>query len=126
MFLAKLNEVLTSKKSFISDRLNIAGLLISAFVNLITWVIVAGKIKPGNTGILLHYNVVYGSDLVARSWFAYLVPAIAMVLLVLNAILASFFYKKEKLASYFLSIFSIAVQLIFLTASLVLAVANSQ
>lgn len=126
MFLAKLNEVLASKKSFLQDRLNIAGLLISGCINLINWIIISAKIKPSNAAILLHYNVIYGADLVAKSWYAYFVPALALALLLLNAVLASFFYKKEKLASNFLSIFSVAVQLIFLTASFVLVVANSQ
>src|SRR5258708_6586567 len=125
MFLAKLNEVLTSKKSFIQDRPNLTGLVVAAFLNAINWVILLGKIRPGNTNILLHYNVVYGADLIAKSLYAYWIPLLSLALLIINAILASIFYKKEKLAAYFLSLFSIIVQLIFLTASIVLISANA-
>lgn len=124
MFITKLNEVLSSKKSFVADPLNSVSLGICLLINIIHWVILYIKIKPGNRYILLHYNVVYGSDLVGKSTYIYLIPFVALILLLINALVASFFYKKEKLASYFLNIASVAIQLIFLAASLVLIIAN--
>src|SRR5579885_1378059 len=122
MFSAKLNEALTSKQSFFHDRLNAVGLLVSLLLNAINWVIILGKIKPSANNILLHYNVIYGSDLVAHSWYAYGIPLLALVLLVVNFILAQRVYQKEKLAAYFLSMATIAIQVIFIVASLVLII----
>ncbi|MEJ0021218.1 MAG: hypothetical protein WDN47_01410 [Candidatus Doudnabacteria bacterium] len=126
MFVAKLNEVLSSKKSFLADPLNYVSLGIAGLLNIIHWLILFSKIKPSKTQILLHYNVVLGPDLISKSQYIYWIPLLALILLLINASVASIFYKKEKLAAYFLNISSIAVQLIFLVASAVLIIANAQ
>jgi len=125
MFIEKLNEVLASKKSYISDKLNYSSLLIATSINIIHWLILYIKIKPTSNTILLHYNVVFGADLIGKSFYIYLIPAVALALLLINLYVASSFYKKEKLAGYFLNIGSIAVQLIFFVASIVLIFANA-
>lgn len=127
MFLAKLNEVLTSKntwKSFVSDRLIFFSLGVSALLNIIQWALIYIKIRPGNANILLHYNVIYGTDLVDKGIYAYLVPGIALAFLIINILAGYFIYQKEKLASYFLSMSNLSVQGIFLVAAIVLALAN--
>ena len=125
MFRTKLNEVLASKRSFISDRLNLAGFGLAALLNIIHWTVLYSKIKPTDENILLHYNVVYGSQLVSKSLYVYLIPLLALILLGINLAVASSFYEKEKLSSYFFSFASVAVQLIFLIGTLVLITANA-
>jgi hypothetical protein len=128
MFLAKLNEALASKntwKSFVSDRLNFFSLGISLLINIIQWAILFIKIRPGEQNILLHYNIIYGTDLVDKGFYAYFIPGLALIFLVMNVFAAYYFYKKEKLASYFLNIANIPVQLIFFGATLVLVFANT-
>src|SRR3989338_6835129 len=123
MFIAKLNEVLASKRSFIADPLNTVSIGITAALNIIHWLILYIKIKPGDANILLHYNVIYGRDLIGKSSYIYLIPATALLFLIVNILIAGKFYKSEKLAAYFLNFASIAVQLIFLAATLVLIIA---
>ncbi|MGE5392652.1 MAG: hypothetical protein ACM3NH_02815 [Candidatus Saccharibacteria bacterium] len=82
------------------------------------------KIRPGEVSLLLHYNVVYGPDLVDKGYYVYFIPAIALGALAVNSGLAVFFYSREKLAARFLSILSVVVQLIFIAASAALIVVN--
>jgi hypothetical protein len=127
MFLAKLNEVLASKnswKTFVSDRLIFFSLGVSALINIIQWVVIYIKIKPGSANILLHYNIIYGTDLVDKGVYAYLIPGIALAFLVINILAAYFIYQREKLASYFLSMANLPVQTIFFVATIVLIMAN--
>ncbi|MBI4363350.1 MAG: hypothetical protein HY545_00695 [Candidatus Doudnabacteria bacterium] len=124
MFLEQLNQLLASRKSFISDRLNVLGFGFSLLINIIHWLILLIKIKPGSENILLHYNVVYGPDFVERASFIYIIPLIALVFLIINLILSNFYYDKEKTASVFLTFATIAVQLVFLAASIILVIAN--
>lgn len=124
MFVTKLQEALSSRRTFIADRLNFVGLALSLLINIIHWLILYIKIKPTNTRILLHYNVLIGSDIVSAAKYIYLLPILALFFLILNTIVAAVFYKKEKLPSYFLNLSSIVVQIIFLIASMVLVVAN--
>ncbi len=128
MFLAKLNEVLASKnswKSFVSDRLNFFSLGVSLLINIIQWALIYIKIRPDDTNILLHYNIVYGTDLVDRGVYAYFIPGLALIFLLVNFAAAYYIYHREKLACYFLNMANIPVQLVFLTAALVLIYANN-
>jgi hypothetical protein len=124
MFLSKLNEGLASKQSFISDRLNQAGIGLALLINIIHWALLLIKIKPSGGNILLHYNVISGADFVDKSTYVYAIPGIALAILVLNVLLALYFYNREKLATYFTVFATIPVQLIFLAASIVLIVIN--
>src|SRR3989344_4026621 len=120
MFLEQLNQLLASRKSFFSDRLNVIAYGVSVFINIIHWLVLFIKIKPGSESILLHYNVVYGADLVEQARFIYLIPLAALVFLVINLILSNYYFDKEKTASVFLNFATIAVQMVFFTASIVL------
>ncbi|MBX4187541.1 MAG: hypothetical protein KW793_00175 [Candidatus Doudnabacteria bacterium] len=125
--MAKLNEVLSSKnswKSFVSDRLNFLSLGIALLINIIQWAAIYIKIQPRGLNILLHYNVVYGTDLVDKDIYAFIIPGLAFLFFLFNLLVAYYIYNKEKLASYFLNIANIPVQVIFLVASIVLILAN--
>jgi len=47
-----------------------------------------------------------------------------LILLIINLVIASAFYKKEKLAAYFLNIATIPVQLVFFAATIILIIIN--
>ena len=127
MFLAKLNQALASKntwKTFVSDRLIFFSLGTAFFLNIIQWALIYIKIRPDGTNILLHYNVIYGTDLVDKGVYAYVMPGIALAFFALNVLAAFFIYQREKLASYFLSMANLPVQIIFIVATIVLVMAN--
>lgn len=125
MFKDRLNEILSLRKPFFADRMNFISLGFAAVINLIHWSILYYNIKPGSSSILLHYNVVYGADLIEKSSYLYRIPLLALVLLVFNGILSNAYYKREKLASYFLNFGSLVVQIFFLIATIVIIVANA-
>ncbi|MBX4191490.1 MAG: hypothetical protein KW804_01675 [Candidatus Doudnabacteria bacterium] len=66
---------------------------------------------------MLHYNVVYGHDSIGNSIYLYWIPLLALILLLINSMAAVMFYKKEKLASHFISLATIAVQIVFIVAT---------
>ncbi|MBI2607709.1 MAG: hypothetical protein HYW51_02705 [Candidatus Doudnabacteria bacterium] len=122
----RINEAISSKKTYLSDRLSRLGLVSAAVLNIIHWLVLLINIQPSREKILLHFNVVYGADLVAASFFLYLIPAVALVFFAVNLFLGSRLYNKnEKLAAYFLSSFSVLVQVIFLIATIILININA-
>ena len=124
MFISKLNELSQEKKGFFSDPLNFASLGLSLIINIIHWAVLYIKLGNLKGTILLHYNVVYGPDLVGGARFAYLFPLIALVFLVVNILLAIFFFRRERLAAYFLNFANIPIQLILLAVSVIVIFAN--
>jgi hypothetical protein len=125
MFETKLDEVSIAKNTFLRDPLNYISLGVGLVINIIHWLVIYIKIGFDNSTLLLHYNVVYGSDFVERSFYLYLIPLTALLIYVFNFFLARFFNKKEKLASYFLNFSGIAIQLIFFVASIIILSINA-
>jgi hypothetical protein len=124
MFSAKLKSLEIRQKRFIFDPLIMYGFGSALLINIIHWALVYFKLGRTQGTILLHYNIIYGTDFVDHAAFAYLIPLTASVLLIINIILASYFYRKEKLAAYFLNFGNLPIQLIFLAASITLVLIN--
>ena len=125
MLTAKLNQVQTNRKTFIADPYNFVGLGIALLINIIHWLILYFKIKFSSGTILIHYNIIYGPDFVEKASFAYYIPLTAFLILVVNGLMSMYFYRKEKLASYFLNFANTAIQLIFFAASLIVIYINA-
>jgi hypothetical protein len=124
MILAKLNEVLSSKKSFISDRLIKISLSSALLINIIHWAILLFKIGRGQEIYVLHYNIITGADFVDKAKYLYLMPSTALAMILANILLCMYFFRREKLPAYFLSFSNIPIQLIFLTAMLAIISIN--
>jgi hypothetical protein len=124
MFSTKLRNLEIRQKHFIFDPLNAIGLGSALLINIIHWALLYFKLGHSSGTIILHYNLIYGPDFVDKVRYVYLIPLTAIGLLIANIVLGSFFYRKEKLASYFLSFASLAIQLIFLTASITIILVN--
>lgn len=124
MFSEKLAQFKSLQKSFLSDPMNFVSVGFGLLINIIHWVVLLIKIQPSSQNILLHYNVIYGPDFVEKSSYIYVIPATALILFILNLVLSNIFFRREKIAAYFLNFASIAVQIVFLVASLVLIFIN--
>ncbi len=74
--------------------------------------------------LLLRFSVIYGADFLGRGAYIYFIPAAALLLLFINIGLSMYLFNKEKLASYFTSVFGLVVQIMFLAASLILISIN--
>ena len=124
MFSEKLEQFKSIQKSFLSDRINFVSVGLGLLVNIIHWTLLLIKIKVSDQNILLHYNIIYGSDFVEKSSYIYVIPATALILFILNFVLSNIFFRREKMAAYFLNFATIAVQIVFFVASIVLITIN--
>ncbi|OGE79201.1 MAG: hypothetical protein A2751_04375 [Candidatus Doudnabacteria bacterium RIFCSPHIGHO2_01_FULL_46_14] len=107
------------------DRLIFVSFVISAILNIILWLMLAGKFGWSAEKIPLHFNVAYGIDYLGTARQVYEIPLTGLVLLAINTLLAVKLYSREKLFSYFLSFGSIVLQLILSAAALSLIVLNA-
>lgn len=100
-------------------------LMMSILSNLANWTVLALFIKPVDKTIILHYNVYFGVDSIGHWAQAYYLPAIGLVLLIINLILAGYFYlRKDRMASHILMITALMAQLSLLIASASLILIN--
>jgi len=101
------------KVIFIQDKVLIILLVLSFVLNLLLYLAIYWFIKPTVDPITLHYSVYFGIDLIDNWYKIYLMPVVGSFLFLVNGSLAWFFYRNQKLVSYFLigAIFLIEVLL---------------
>lgn len=105
-------------KTLLADKLSAILLIITLLINVLTWVasyflnnIIATDLA------VLHYNVVFGIDLVGDASQLYFTPFIALVILIVNILLAAFLKnKRDKLISAMLLSIALVVNIFCLAA----------
>jgi len=94
-------------------------------VNLTNWILLKIFIKPIDFPIILHYNVYFGVDMLGSWKQVYFLPALGLLLLIINLFLSFYFYKKkDRIASYILMIAALMIQLSLLVASASVIIIN--
>ena len=113
------------KNEYFKNKTNDWLLILSIFANIVNWGILAVFIRPTANKIILHYNVYFGVD-ATGSWKAvFILPAIGVVLLLVNFFLSLHFYRnKEKVAGYILLVAALMIQFSLLIASLSVIIIN--
>ena len=106
------------------DRLIFVSTLLAAIVNSILWLVISGKFGWSAEKIPLHFNVVYGIDLLGPAWQLYVLPLTGAVLLGINFLLSAVLYPREKLYAYFLTNASLFVQAVLLVALVLIFAIN--
>lgn len=80
------------------------------------------RVKPTQLPVPLHYNIYFGIDLVGEWWFLYMLPAIGVILLLLNALIASLIKEAHLLRIILYS--CVVISQIILLISLILLLQN--
>lgn len=97
----------------------------SLFLNVANWGLVAFFNRPVDFPIILHYNVYFGVDVIGAWWQVYFLPAIGLIILLINAILGFLFYnQKERMVAHLLMLASFIVQIIMTIAVSTLLMIN--
>jgi len=95
------------------------------FLDVASLAVLVFYIRPIDLPIVLHYNVYLGVDVIGDWWQVYFLPIIANLFLLVNTILAHFFYqKKERLAAYIFLLASFFVEAGVLIAIIALMMIN--
>lgn len=87
------------------------------FLNIANWLAIAFFIRPVDFPIVLHYNVYFGVDVIGAWWQVYSLPAIGLIILLVNSSLGYLFYKqKERIITHLLMLGTFIVQIIMTIA----------
>lgn len=90
----------------------------------IWWNLVA-NIRPEVGQIFLHYNIIFGVDLVGDWWQIFYLPAVGIFVLLLNYLLSAVFYSFDKFLARLLAIWTLFFHLFLLASIIFLVQLNS-
>ena len=86
------------------------------------WLLV--NIRPELGQVFLHYNVLFGVDLVGEWYQALYVPLIGLCIFIVNTILGWMLYTKDPFASYLLHAVALACEFLLLVAAILIVFLN--
>ena len=95
-------------------------LVFSLLINIFFWLALWYLTLSAEGSIPLHYNIYFGVDLLGSKNEIFKLPLIALLIFLINLALSLFFYKKEKIFSYFLVLAGFLIQIFLLTAGLLI------
>lgn len=106
------------EKEFFRSKIMLWLLALNVVSNIANWTAIAIFINRLDGDIILHYNVYFGVDAMGDWRQVFILPIIGIILFVLNAVLAAYFYsRKERIASYILLLASFMAQLSLIIAA---------
>ncbi len=111
-------------KLYIKNLPNIIMLPIALVLNITNWIWLLWEIRPQEEMIFLHYNVLFGVDLVGPWWKVLYLPIVGFVIILINIILGWFLFGKDKFPAHLLNFISVFCQIFLLMASSLLIFLN--
>ncbi|MFA6486030.1 MAG: hypothetical protein WCT40_01520 [Candidatus Magasanikbacteria bacterium] len=110
-----------SPKLFVRDLwIGIPLVVTVSCVAIVSWYVVA-HIHPTDAQIFLHYNAIFGIDLIGPWWQMYFLPIFATAIFLINFSVALWFYRADKFLARLLAVLA-AVWEIFLVVATILIV----
>ncbi len=95
-----------------------------ALLHAATWIWLLVNIHPQEEPIFLHYNTLFGVDLVGEWWHIVFIPITGLFLFLINSFLGWCLFAKDRLAAYVLVGVAVFCQLFLFIASCLLVFLN--
>lgn len=107
------------------DNLLVRGMLvIGCAANLGIWAAVALAIRPQDNPIFLHYNIYFGVDLIGPWYQMYALPAVGLVSLVINVLVARYLYRKNTILGLLVLGIAVYLELLLFLATILIVRQN--
>ncbi len=114
---AKFSKII--EHSFFKDRVILLSILVHLGLNLTNWAILFFGLKSfRGYPVPIHYTILGGVDLLGEWYKLLLLPLTGGLILIINAALGFFSYKREKLLSFLLVGVGLLCQVLLLVISL--------
>ena len=113
------------KKSYFQDNTVRGILILSALANLGLWIYLFANKISGPYPVILHYSLLSGVDYLGEYYKIFSIPLVGLILFLGNGIVGYWLYSREKLATYFLIIATLEIQIFLFIAGAALIRINS-
>ena len=101
MIFFKLIELITASPAK-RDRLFLINFILSLVVNIIMWGLLLASFWMAKEYIITQYNIYFGISSLDPWYHILLLPALGLLVIIINTLLSFYFYLKQQLLSRFL------------------------
>lgn len=103
-------------KLYLRDPWIFGPLTASFILQAAQWWYIAANVRSTADQIFLHYNIIFGIDLIGPWWKIFLPPAAGLAFLAINFFLSFFLYRFDRLLARLLPLFTVGVEAVLLAA----------
>jgi len=101
-------------KLYLRDWRNLIPLILSLSIQIFCWVYILFNIKPSVGRLFLHYNIVFGVNLLGEWWKILYFPIGGLVVILVNFVASFLLYKKDRFVSWLLSFWALMINIFLL------------
>ncbi|MBU0531137.1 MAG: hypothetical protein ABIG32_00220 [Candidatus Uhrbacteria bacterium] len=101
--------------------------LLSGLLVIATFVLPIWKLIPNLDGanfIPLHYNIYFGVDRFGPWYYIFMMPALGLLLLIINIIFEGIYVKREHILSIFFAVCTVAVEALLFGSMILIVLLN--
>lgn len=113
-----------SVKLYLRNSANIILIGLSLLVNIFVWLWLLWQIKPQDEPIFLHYNILFGVDYIDVWWKVFYLPAMGLLILLINAFLGWRLFNRDKFMAQLLNIGALLCQIFLIITAALLVFLN--
>lgn len=111
-------------KLYLRKKSNIILFTLGILFNISSWIWLFIHISKNLGQVFLHYNVLFGVDLVGSWYSVFALPLAGLLILFFNAFLGWILYKQDPFAAYILNGVTILINIILFISSAILVFLN--
>ena len=104
-------------RSYFRDRWILTSFLAGGALQFFQWWYTISRIRPTGEQLFLHYNILFGVDLIGEWWKIYLIPLFSLIILLVNFGLSYFCYQQNRFISRFLVVLTLFYEVLILVGS---------
>ncbi|MFA7244889.1 MAG: hypothetical protein WC070_01760 [Candidatus Magasanikbacteria bacterium] len=97
---------------------------LSLLLNLFSWFWLKFQLPVSESDLFLHYNVLFGVDLIGESWKVFLVPFMGLMIILSNFFMGWLLFKKDKFMSQVLNFVAFVCQVFIVMVTFILVFLN--
>lgn len=112
--------------SFFKSKYLLAFFIVPLALNIAAWLVILYFFRNESGNVVLHYNILYGTDYRGEWRELYIIPGVGLAILLLNAIIGKLIQDKEKFVADFLFLFAIISQIFAIIAIAAIVLVNKK
>jgi len=93
-------------------------------LNILIWGWLGWYISPQESPIFLHYNILFGVDLVGSWWRVFVIPVVGLSIIIVNTVVGWTTFHKDKFIAYFLNSTALICQIFLFISAYLLVYLN--
>jgi len=119
-----MNSRIYPLKLYLKHLPNVVMIGLSILFNIATWAWILFRLGPQDELIFLHYNILFGVDLIGEWQKILFLPLVGLCIFIINTVLGWVVFRRDSFAAYTLLAMSVFCQAFLLIASGLLVFLN--